>query len=92
MRYGVQYGGRYCTLTSSTGVPSTRSQPHRWMVRVRLSILSILARVTPTGLGLWGERVANTPTFFFSIGGLIFALKVDLEEKFFDSLRVLVFK
>lgn len=43
--------GPVLTFMSRTGVPSTKSHARRYMVRVRLSTLSIRARVTPTGLG-----------------------------------------
>lgn len=61
-------------------------------MRVRLSMRSIFANVTPTGLGRCGERVANTPCFFLSIGSVIFALNVDRLENDLDSFSVFVFR
>jgi hypothetical protein len=50
------------------------------------------AMVMPKGLGRCGERVANTPIFFFNIGNVILALNVDLELNALDSFSVLVLR
>jgi hypothetical protein len=62
-------------------------------VRAALSMRSMRASVTPTGLGRCGDRVANTPSFCFSMGSVILALNVErVLLNALDSFRVLVFK
>jgi hypothetical protein len=84
------------TLMSSKGVPWTRSQADRCRHRFFLSTRSILARVTPMGFGLCGERVESTPTFFLSIyrheQNRTLAVRVMKERRFLTGGVILAVK